>query len=79
MPRRAGRAQALARGGSVGAGSVYVTGDEDYVLVVGAADVDACQALMQRLLAENPNVRRYRTQVVPGTVKRGLAAPLEGG
>lgn len=56
----------------------YVTGDEDYVLVVSATDVDAYEALMQRLLADNANVRRYRTRVVLGTVKRGLAVPVEG-
>ncbi|MGN6520058.1 MAG: Lrp/AsnC family transcriptional regulator [Dokdonella sp.] len=57
----------------------YVTGDEDYVLVVTARDVDAYEQLMQRLLAENPNVRRYRTRVVLGTLKRGLALPLDPG
>ena len=57
----------------------YVTGDEDYVLVVTARDVDAYEQMMQRLLAENANVRRYRTRVVLGTLKRGLALPLEAG
>ncbi|MBA8889213.1 DNA-binding Lrp family transcriptional regulator [Dokdonella fugitiva] len=57
----------------------YVTGDEDYVLVVSARDVDAYEQMMQRLLAENANVRRYRTRVVLGTLKRGLALPLEAG
>jgi DNA-binding Lrp family transcriptional regulator len=57
----------------------YVTGDEDYVLVVTARDVDAYEQMMQRLLADNMNVRRYRTRVVLGTLKRGLALPLEAG
>ncbi|HEU4664589.1 MAG TPA: Lrp/AsnC family transcriptional regulator [Dokdonella sp.] len=57
----------------------YVTGDEDYVLVVTACDVDAYERMMQRLLAENANVRRYRTRVVLGTLKRGLSLPLEPG
>ena len=55
----------------------YVTGDEDYVLVVSARDVESYEALMSRLLAENANVRRYRTRVVLGTVKRGMAVPLD--
>lgn len=55
----------------------YVTGDEDYVLVVTARDLDAYEAFMQRLLAENTNVRRYRTRVVLGTLKRGLGVPLD--
>jgi DNA-binding Lrp family transcriptional regulator len=55
----------------------YVTGAEDYVLVVTARDVEAYEALMQRLLADNPHVRRYRTRVVLGTLKRGLAVPVD--
>ncbi|WP_395683389.1 Lrp/AsnC family transcriptional regulator [Dokdonella sp.] len=55
----------------------YVTGDEDYVLVVSARDVESYEALMSRLLAENANVRRYRTRVVLGTLKRGMAVPLD--
>lgn len=54
----------------------YVTGGEDYVLVVTASDVEAYEAMMQRLLATNPNVRRYRTRVVLGTLKRGLEVPV---
>jgi Lrp/AsnC family transcriptional regulator, leucine-responsive regulatory protein len=55
----------------------YVTGDEDYVLVVTARDVETYEALMQSLLAANANVRRYRTRVVLGTLKRGLAVPVD--
>jgi len=55
----------------------YVTGDEDYVLVVSARDVEGYEALMQQLLADNANVRRYRTRVVLGTIKRGMAVPVE--
>lgn len=55
----------------------YVTGDEDYVLVVTARDVETYEKLMQALLADNANVRRYRTRVVLGTLKRGLAVPVD--
>jgi DNA-binding Lrp family transcriptional regulator len=55
----------------------YVTGDEDYVLIVSARDVDTYEVLMQQLLADNANVRRYRTRVALGTLKRGLVVPLE--
>jgi len=55
----------------------YVTGDEDYVLVVSACDVEGYETLMQKLLADNANVRRYRTRVVLGTLKRGMAVPVE--
>jgi DNA-binding Lrp family transcriptional regulator len=54
----------------------YVTGDGDYVLIVTARDVEAYDALMQRLTTENANVRRFRTRVALGTLKRGLALPV---
>jgi hypothetical protein len=31
---------------------------------------------MARLIAENPNVRRFTTSVALGIVKRGLAVPV---
>jgi len=55
----------------------YVTGQADFVVVVCARDVAAYEALMARLLADNPDVTRYTTSVVLGTVKRGLAVPVE--
>ena len=55
----------------------YVTGDSDFVLVVTARDVEDYDALMQRLVNENPNIRRFRTRVALGTLKRGAAVPLE--
>jgi Lrp/AsnC family transcriptional regulator, leucine-responsive regulatory protein len=54
----------------------YVTGEADFVLVVTAADTAGYQALMARLLAEHPQVRRYTTQVALGVLKRGLALPV---
>lgn len=53
----------------------YVTGEGDYVLVVSARDVEDYEALMKRLVGGNPNVRRYRTRVALGTLKRGLVVP----
>ena len=57
----------------------YVTGENDFILVVTATDAAAYEALMARLLADNPNVRRYTTQVAMGVLKRGLALPVPGG
>jgi hypothetical protein len=34
---------------------------------------------MARLLAANPNVRRYTTQVAMGVLKRGLTLPVPDG
>jgi len=55
----------------------YVTGDGDFVLVVTARDVEDYDALMQKLVSENPNVRRFRTRVALGTLKRGCRVPLD--
>ena len=54
----------------------YVTGEADFVLVVAARDAASYDALMVRLVAENPNVRRFTTSVALGVLKRGLEIPL---
>lgn len=54
----------------------YVTGAGDYVLIVVARDVEDFEALMQSMVAENANVRRYQTRVALGTIKRGLLVPV---
>lgn len=54
----------------------YVTGEADFVLVVTAPDTETYDALMARLIAENPNVRRFTTSVALGVVKRGLMVPV---
>jgi Lrp/AsnC family leucine-responsive transcriptional regulator len=54
----------------------YVTGEADFMLVVTARDTEAFDALMARLMADNPNVKRFTTYVALGTVKRGLAIPV---
>ena len=55
----------------------YVTGAGDYVLIVVARDVDDFEALMQRLVADNANVRRFQTRVALSTLKRGMLVPVE--
>jgi Lrp/AsnC family transcriptional regulator, leucine-responsive regulatory protein len=54
----------------------YVTGEADFVLIVTASDTQAYDALMVRLVRENPNVKRFTTQVALGVVKRGLTLPV---
>jgi Lrp/AsnC family leucine-responsive transcriptional regulator len=54
----------------------YVTGETDYVLVITASDTEAFDALMSRLVQENPNVRRFTTNVVLGLLKQGLTIPV---
>jgi Lrp/AsnC family leucine-responsive transcriptional regulator len=55
----------------------YVTGAGDYVLIVVAHDVDDFEALMQRLVANNANVRRFQTRVALSTLKRGMFVPMD--
>ena len=55
----------------------YVTGEGDYVLIAAVRDVQEYDALMQRLMAENASVLRFRTRVALGTLKRGLALPMD--
>ncbi len=54
----------------------YVTGAADFVLVVTAPDTETYDALMSRMVGENPNVRRFTTNVALGVVKRGLTIPV---
>lgn len=54
----------------------YVTGEADFMLVVTAPDTEAYDDLMSRLMADNPNVRRFTTYLALGIVKRGLAIPV---
>jgi len=54
----------------------YVTGETDYVLVITARDTETFDTLMSRLVKENPNVRRFTTNVVLGLLKQGLTIPV---
>jgi Lrp/AsnC family transcriptional regulator, leucine-responsive regulatory protein len=54
----------------------YVTGEVDFVLIVAARDTGSYDALMARLVDENPNVKRFTTHVALGVIKRGLALPV---
>jgi len=54
----------------------YVTGSHDFVLLVRVADIAAYDALVERLLAVDPNVKRYESLVVLDEVKRDLGVPL---
>jgi Lrp/AsnC family transcriptional regulator, leucine-responsive regulatory protein len=54
----------------------YVTGETDFVVVITAPDTESYDALMSRMLAENPNVKRFTTNVTLSVIKRGLAIPI---
>lgn len=54
----------------------YVTGEADFVLIISAPDTAAYDALMTRLVGDNPNVERFTTNVALSVVKRGLTIPV---
>lgn len=51
----------------------YITGRADCVLVVCVAGVEEFDALMERLMGANRNVRKFTTSLALKTLKRGLA------
>lgn len=53
----------------------YVTGTADFILVVTARDNEAYDAFMSRRIADDPNVRRFTTDVALGAGKRSLGDP----
>ena len=55
----------------------YVTGDADFVLVVTARDMTDYEAFTRRVFFDNPNIRRFHTNVVMEPVKVGLAVPVD--
>jgi DNA-binding Lrp family transcriptional regulator len=54
----------------------YVTGEADFVVVITAPDTETYDALMSRMIVENPNVKKFTTNVALGVVKRGLTIPV---
>lgn len=54
----------------------FVTGQADFVLVVTAPNAASYEALMARLMSENPNVTCFSTSMVLNVIKRSLAIPV---
>jgi Lrp/AsnC family transcriptional regulator, leucine-responsive regulatory protein len=54
----------------------YVTGTADFIIIICTQNVESYDDLMSRLVVENQNVRRFTTNVVLNTSKRGLAIPI---
>ena len=53
-----------------------ITGRGDYTLVVLSPSIEAFDALMERMLADNRNIRKFTTSVALKTLKRSLAVPV---
>lgn len=56
-----------------------ITGEADYLLVITVASMADYDALADRLLRGDDNVRRFRTSVALGCLKVGLQVPLPDG
>lgn len=57
-----------------------VTGSFDFILVVTAATLETYDSMMARMIADNPNVRKFTTSVVLQTFKQDTFVPaLEDG
>ncbi|CUH50692.1 Lrp/AsnC family transcriptional regulator [Shimia marina] len=54
----------------------YVTGQADFILVVTAQDMGAYEEFSRRVFNDNPNIRRFHSNVVIDRVKAGLQVPL---
>jgi DNA-binding Lrp family transcriptional regulator len=57
----------------------YITGEGDFILIATAGSTEEYDELMTRLLEDNPNVRKFTTNVVLSGVKRGLVYPIDEG
>lgn len=54
----------------------YVTGHADFILVVTAPDMTAYEEFSRRVFNDNPNIRRFHSNVVIDRVKAGLQVPV---
>lgn len=54
----------------------YVTGHTDFILVVLAEDMISYERFSRKVFSENPNIRRFHTNVVVDRVKVGLSVPV---
>ncbi len=51
----------------------YVTGHTDFILIVLAKNMVSYETFTRRVFTENPNIRRFHTNVVVDQVKVGLS------
>lgn len=54
----------------------YVTGHADFILVVTSTDMTAYEEFSRRVFNDNPNIRRFHSNVVIDRVKVGLQVPI---
>lgn len=54
----------------------YVTGHTDFILIVTATDMATYEEFSRQVFTDNPNIRRFHSNVVVNRVKAGLQVPL---
>lgn len=54
----------------------YVTGHTDFILIVTSTDMGAYEEFSRQVFNDNPNIRRFHSNVVVNRVKVGLQVPL---
>lgn len=54
----------------------HVTGNADFILIIGAKDMQDYEALTRRLFIDNRSVRRFQTSVVVSRVKSRSTVPF---
>lgn len=53
-----------------------VTGEDDFIVVITAKDMQEYEGISRKLFMENPNVRRYKSSLVIRRIKSGATIPL---
>lgn len=55
----------------------YVTGRTDFIVIAVSPDMASYEEFSRKVFTENPNIRRFHSNVVVNRVKVGLQVPLE--
>lgn len=55
---------------------LYVTGEEDFALLITARDMEDYERFTRRFFYENPDIKGFKTLVVMDRVKAGLTVPV---
>ena len=54
----------------------YVTGHTDFIIIVTSPDMAAYEDFSRQVFTDNPNIRRFHSNVVVNRVKAGLQVPI---
>lgn len=55
----------------------YVTGKVDFTVIVTADDIPSYEAFTRKIFAENPDIKRYHSNIIAENIKVGLQVPLK--